>query len=109
MYRLQTKEEERQVDGFLEGDIMLTIDQAEGILDDSAVKRRRKRKMAEPASKRWTLPIPYMFDGSHSTSPVIIICCIDNRATSCELEISANNLSISSHNPPTAVGSVRKC
>ena len=63
---LQLEEEEKLVDSFLEGDIRLTVEQAEHLLSDVRKPRRRKRKLAEPASKRWTLPIPYTFDGSHS-------------------------------------------
>ena len=62
----QTKEEEKLVDSFLEGDIRLTVEQAEHLLSDARKPRRRKRKLAEPASKSWSLPIPYTFDGSHS-------------------------------------------
>jgi hypothetical protein len=51
------------VDVFFEDDIMLTVDQAEAILQD--VSRRRKRKLARPLAKRWALPIPYTFDGTH--------------------------------------------
>ncbi len=60
----QTKEEEEDVNLFFEADILLTVPQAAEILQD--LSRRRKRKLAEPLTKRWTLPIPYAFDGSHS-------------------------------------------
>jgi len=56
------------VDWILEGDIRLTVRQAQRLLVDARKPRRRKRKLAEPVSKLWTLPIPYTFDGSHSSS-----------------------------------------
>jgi len=54
------------VDSLLEGDIRLTLEQASHLLSDVTKRRRIKRKLADPASKRWKLPIPYTFDGSHS-------------------------------------------
>jgi len=62
----QTKEEETSVDSLLEGDIRLTMEQAERLLTDTRKPRRQKRKLTEPVSRRWPLPIPYTFDGSHS-------------------------------------------
>ena len=52
------------VDSFLEDDIMLTMEQAKELLQKT--QRRQKRKLAEPLTKRWSLPIPYAFDGAHS-------------------------------------------
>ena len=43
-----------------EGDIMLSAEEAEEVLH--AGRTRRRRKVAYSRSKRWTLPIPYMFD-----------------------------------------------
>ena len=62
----QTEQEEREVDTLYENDIKLTMQQAEELLDDYSERPRKKRKLAEPLSKRWALPIPYAFDGSHS-------------------------------------------
>ena len=63
---IQTKEEEEIVDTLYESDIKLTMQQAEALLEDYSSRPRKKRKLAEPLSKRWALPIPYSFDGSHS-------------------------------------------
>jgi len=63
---VQNQAEEKSVDSILEGDIRLTAEQAERLLNDVRKPRRRKRMLIEPASERWTLPIPYTFDGSHS-------------------------------------------
>ncbi|ESN93441.1 hypothetical protein HELRODRAFT_180980 [Helobdella robusta] len=47
----------------IEGDIRLTLKQATFLLERS--KRRKKRKLIEPITKLWTLPILYAFDGGH--------------------------------------------
>ena len=52
------------MDYFFEGDMLLTLQQAEELLQD--LSPRRKRKLAEPLAKRWALPIPFTFDGKHS-------------------------------------------
>ncbi|ELT90666.1 hypothetical protein CAPTEDRAFT_212790 [Capitella teleta] len=59
-----TKEEEKFVDYFFEDDIMLTVAQAQAVLQ--GLSRRQKRKLARPLVKRWQLPIPFTFDGRHS-------------------------------------------
>jgi len=70
--RFQVKEEEKEVDYMFEDDIVLTVSQAEEILQD--LNTRTKRKLAEPLTKRWTLPIPYAFDGSHSMYWCVCVC-----------------------------------
>ena len=62
------------MDTFFEDDIRLTVFQAEQLLQD--LSRRPKRKLAEPLSKRWPLPILYSFDGSHSKSLILHICSL---------------------------------
>ena len=64
--RRQSRDEEKLVNSILEGDIRLTVGQAEQLLMDAVKPRRRRRNLVEPTVKRWTLPIPYTFDGSHS-------------------------------------------
>ena len=66
MVRRQSRDEEKLVNSILEGDIRLTVGQAEQLLMDAVKPRRRRRNLVEPTVKRWTLPIPYTFDGSHS-------------------------------------------
>nr|KAG5698586.1 hypothetical protein BaRGS_027097 [Batillaria attramentaria] len=51
---------ETQAGLLFEGDIMLSPEEAEQVLHRS--RRLRKRKVAYSKDKRWTLPIPYMFD-----------------------------------------------
>ena len=55
------------------GDILLTKDQALALLEEAKAEERRikgssgrtKRRAIVPSSKRWNLPIRYMFDTSH--------------------------------------------
>ena len=61
---VQVPGEESRIDGMYESDIMLTEWQADQLVQD--LSRRTKRKLAEPLAKRWALPIPYIFDGTHS-------------------------------------------
>ena len=44
-----------------EGDIMLSAAEAQEVLHTGSRKRRR-RKVTYSKKKRWTLPIPYLFD-----------------------------------------------
>ena len=46
-----------------EGDIMLSAAEAQEVLHTGGRKRRR-RKVTYSKKKRWTLPIPYLFDQS---------------------------------------------
>lgn len=72
---MQEADEENAIDELFEEDIALTAEQAEGMLRAEAPltspaaidsRRRVKRKLAEPMTKRWNLPIAYTFDGTHS-------------------------------------------
>ena len=76
----QTRGEEGRIDGIYEADIALTTWQASQIVQD--LSKRPKRKLAEPLAKRWALPIPYIFDGTHSEYDILCkICNICNMAT----------------------------
>ena len=67
---LQMSPESSDPDMLYEKDIMLTPEQAGIILadlkQDRQHRKRIKRKLTRPLAKLWTLPIPYIFDGSHS-------------------------------------------
>ena len=63
-----------EVDELYEGDIVLTIEQAEELLQDLSHVRRKRRKLDRLLAKRWTPPIPYTFDGSHCKFTTDSIC-----------------------------------
>ena len=64
----QDRADERDVSIYFEDDIILTSEQARLLLSDvtQSHRKRRKRKLDAPLSKRWQLPIAYTFDGQHS-------------------------------------------
>ncbi|KAI0221230.1 hypothetical protein LSAT2_027381 [Lamellibrachia satsuma] len=68
-----TRGEEGRIDGIYEADIALTTWQASQIVQD--LSKRPKRKLAEPLAKRWALPIPYIFDGTHSEYDTLCNIC----------------------------------